>query len=169
MCLSDGAAPTPLDANAGHRPVQPLQEGLARKTQAFRLASQGFARYVIEWISTLETNLSFDSAPRYPIDNKERLACSATLEHYIKTGSIKEQPRKTSDRLWSTFCFEERYQRDASISASPTNTFGTSTSRWRGLIRFSNSFTATNILPRWILATSTCTSSSAKPTASTCG
>ena len=40
---SGGGAPTPLDA--GDRPVQPLQEGLAGKTQAFRMASQGSAGY----------------------------------------------------------------------------------------------------------------------------
>ena len=59
--------------------------------------------------------------------------------------------------------------RDASIPSVLTNTSSRSNSRWRGLIQFSNSFAATIILPRWILASSTCTSSSAKPTASTCG
>ena len=38
-----GGASTPLDA--GDRPVQPLQEGLARNSQAFCLASQGSTGY----------------------------------------------------------------------------------------------------------------------------
>ena len=38
---SGGGAPTPLDS--GYRPVLPKQTGLAGKTQAFRLASQGSA------------------------------------------------------------------------------------------------------------------------------
>ena len=57
----------------------------------------------IEWISLPETNLPFDSATRYPVDSKERLACSKTLEHYIKIGSVEELPPETSDGLWSTF------------------------------------------------------------------
>ena len=57
----------------------------------------------IEWISPPETNLPFDSATRYPVGSKERLACSATLEHYIKIGSVEELPPETSDGLWSTF------------------------------------------------------------------
>ena len=38
---SGGGAPTPLDS--GHRPVPPIQAGLAGKTQALRLAYQGSA------------------------------------------------------------------------------------------------------------------------------
>ena len=57
----------------------------------------------IEWMSLPETNLPFDSATRYPVDSKERLACSKTLEHYIKIGSVEELPPETSDGLWSTF------------------------------------------------------------------
>ena len=57
----------------------------------------------IEWISLPENNSLFDSATRYPVDSKERLACSKTLEHYIKIGSVEELPPETSDGLWSTF------------------------------------------------------------------
>ena len=57
----------------------------------------------IECISPPKTNLLFDSATRYPVGSKERLACLATLEHYIKIGSVKELPSETSDGLWSTF------------------------------------------------------------------
>ena len=57
----------------------------------------------IDWISPPETNRPFDSATRYPVGSKERLACSATLEHYIKIGSVEELPPETSDGLWSTF------------------------------------------------------------------
>ena len=31
------------------------------------------------------------------------MACLATLEHYIKIGSVEELPPETSDGLWSTF------------------------------------------------------------------
>jgi hypothetical protein len=57
----------------------------------------------LDWISLPECNLPFDSASRYPVLSKERLACSATLEHYIKIGSFKELPPETTDGLWSTF------------------------------------------------------------------
>ena len=40
----------------------------------------------IEWTSPLECNLPFDPATRYAVRSKERLACSATLVHYLKTG-----------------------------------------------------------------------------------
>ena len=53
----------------------------------------------IDWISPLETNRPFDSATRYPVSSKERLACSATLEHYLKIGSVQELPPETSDGL----------------------------------------------------------------------
>ena len=57
----------------------------------------------IEWISPPETNLLFDSAARYPVGSKERMACLATPEHYIKIGSVKELPLEISDGCWSTF------------------------------------------------------------------
>ena len=57
----------------------------------------------IDWISLPECNLPFDSASTYPVLSKEQLACSATLEHYIKIGSVKELPPQTTDGLWSTF------------------------------------------------------------------
>ena len=57
----------------------------------------------IDWISLPECNLPFDSISKYPLPSKERLACSATLEHYIKIGSVKELPPETTDGLWSTF------------------------------------------------------------------
>ena len=57
----------------------------------------------IHWISPPETNLPFDCATRYPVGSEERLACSATLEHYLKIGSVQELPLETSDGLWSTF------------------------------------------------------------------
>ena len=57
----------------------------------------------IDWISPPETNCPFNSATRYPVGSKERLACSATLEHYLKIGSVQELPPETSDGLWSTF------------------------------------------------------------------
>ena len=56
----------------------------------------------IDWMSPSETNLPFDSATRYPVGSKERLTCSATLEHYLKIGSVRLLP-ETSDGLWSTF------------------------------------------------------------------
>ena len=51
----------------------------------------------IEWIYPPETNLPFDSAARNPAGSKERVACSATLEQYIKIGSVPELPPETSD------------------------------------------------------------------------
>ena len=57
----------------------------------------------INWTSPPECNLPFDSATRYPVGSTERLACSATLEHYIKIGSVQELPLETSDGLSSTF------------------------------------------------------------------
>ena len=57
----------------------------------------------IDWTSPPEYNLPFDPASRYPVLSKERLVCSATLEHYIKIGSVKELPPETTDGLWSTF------------------------------------------------------------------
>ena len=53
----------------------------------------------IEWISLPECNLPFDFASRYPVLSKERLGCSATLEHYIKIGSVKELHPETIDGL----------------------------------------------------------------------
>ena len=58
---------------------------------------------IIEWISPHETYLPLDFATRYLVSSKEVLACSATLEHYIKIGSVEELPPETSDGLWSTF------------------------------------------------------------------
>ena len=57
----------------------------------------------IDWTSPLECNLPFNSATMYPIGSEEQLACSATVEHYIKIGSVQELPPETSDGLWSTF------------------------------------------------------------------
>ena len=57
----------------------------------------------IKWISPPKTNLLFDYAARYPVGSKEQLACLATLEHYIKIGSVEELPLETSDGLWLTF------------------------------------------------------------------
>ena len=51
----------------------------------------------------LGQNIPFRLARRYPFDSKEQLACSATLKHYIKIGSIKELPLETTDGLKSTF------------------------------------------------------------------
>ena len=56
----------------------------------------------IDWTSPPECNLSFDSATRYPIGSKEQLACSATVEHYIKIGSVQKLPPETSDGLGLT-------------------------------------------------------------------
>ena len=127
----------------------------------------------IEWISAPWTNLPFDSATRYLVGSKERLACSATLEHYIKISSVQELPPETSSSLLST-CLPVPKKgtdrcADASIPANPTSASGTSTLRWRAYTRSSSSFAATTTSPRWISATSTCTSSSAKLTARTCG
>ena len=97
---SSGGAPTPLGTN--HRPVQPPQAGLAGKTlSAWHI--KALPAMPIEWISPPEANLPFDSTTRYLVGSKERLACSATLEHYIKIGSIRELPLETCDGLWSTF------------------------------------------------------------------
>ena len=92
---SDGGAPTPLDT--GYRPVPPTQAGLARKTPASVWHIKALQAMPIKWISPPETNLPFDSATWYPDGSKEQLACSATLEHYIRIGSVKELG------LWSTF------------------------------------------------------------------
>ena len=48
---------------------------------------------------SLETNLLFDSATRYLVGSKKQLACLATLEHYIKIGSLRELPHETSEGL----------------------------------------------------------------------
>ena len=56
----------------------------------------------IDLTSPPECNLPFDSATRYSVGSKERLACSTTLEHYLKIGSVEELPPETSDGLWST-------------------------------------------------------------------
>ena len=42
----------------------------------------------IDWTSPPKCNLPFDSATRCLVSSKERLACSATLEHYIKINSV---------------------------------------------------------------------------------
>ena len=57
----------------------------------------------IDWTSPPKCNLPFNSATRYRVGSRERLACSATLEHYIKIGSVQELPLETSDDLCSTF------------------------------------------------------------------
>ena len=57
----------------------------------------------IDWTSPPGCNLLFDFATRYLVGNKEPLACSAILEHYIKIGSVQQLPPETSDGLWSTF------------------------------------------------------------------
>ena len=43
---------------------------------------------LIDWTFPPKCNLPFDFATRYLVGGKERLACSATLEHYIKIGSV---------------------------------------------------------------------------------
>ena len=53
----------------------------------------------IDRTSPPECNLPFDFATRYLVGSKERLACSATLKHYIKIGSVQELPPETSDGL----------------------------------------------------------------------
>ena len=57
----------------------------------------------IDWTSSPKCNLPFDFATRYPTGSKERLACSATLEHHIKIGSVQELPLETFNGLRSTF------------------------------------------------------------------
>ena len=57
----------------------------------------------IDWTSSPECNRPFDSSSRYPADSKERLACTKTLEHYLKIGSVQELSPEVSDGLWSTF------------------------------------------------------------------
>ena len=57
----------------------------------------------IDSIAPPETNRPFASAITYPVGSKKRLACSATLEHYLKIGSVQELPPETSDGHWSTF------------------------------------------------------------------
>ena len=58
----------------------------------------------IDWTSPPKCNLPFDSTTKYSFRSKEQLTCSATLEHYIKIGSVQELPPETSGGLWST-CF----------------------------------------------------------------
>ena len=57
----------------------------------------------LEWDSTPEFNLPFDSAARYRPDSKERQACSKTLAHYLEIGSVRLLPDDTTEGLWSTF------------------------------------------------------------------
>ena len=141
---SGGGALTSL--HSGDGPVQPPQGGLAGETQFIPLASQGF-RGDANRMDLVPTNLPFDFASTYRVDNKERLACSATLKHYIKIGLVKELPSETFDGLWSTFFLVSKKgtnkSADASIFAGRTCTSGMSTSRWRGFIRFNSSSSAT--------------------------
>ena len=53
----------------------------------------------VDWISLPECNLPFDFASKYLVLSKERLACSTTLEHYIKIGFVKELPPETTNGL----------------------------------------------------------------------
>ena len=85
---SGGGATTSLDAGG---PVQPLQKAW-RELSTWHL--KAFQAMPIDGISPLETNLPFDSATRYLVGSKERLACSATLEHYLKIGSVQELHRR---------------------------------------------------------------------------
>ena len=73
------------------------------KARALSLASQDFRAMPIDRISPYETNLPFGSATRYTIRSEEQLACSATLEHYLKMGSLYNLPWATVDGLLSTF------------------------------------------------------------------
>ena len=59
----------------------------------------------IEWIPGIDlgTNSPFDSALRYPVGSKERLACSKTLQHYIDIGAVEVLPSDTEGGLWHTF------------------------------------------------------------------
>ena len=57
----------------------------------------------IDWISPPKTNLPFDSATRYLVSSKERVAYFTTFEHYLKISSDHEFPPETSDGLMSTF------------------------------------------------------------------
>ena len=113
MSLSGGVAPDPLDGGwlAGVTFTRRLQAGVTftRRLQA----GVTFTRRFDAKLSSLEAwhlkalppecNLPFDFATRYPLGTKEQLACSATLEHYLKIGSVDELPPETSDGLWSTF------------------------------------------------------------------
>ena len=98
---SGGGAPTSLDAS--HGPVQPFKKVWRDTLKLSPWHLKALEVMPIDWISPLETNLPFDSATRYPVGSEERLACSATLEHYLKIGSVQELPLETSGSLWSTF------------------------------------------------------------------
>ena len=102
MCLPQVVAPPPHLSLVTSR-CHPLKQVWREKLKLSTWHVKALQAMPIEWISPLEANLPFDSAARYPVGSKERLACSATLEHYIKIGSIEELPPETSDGPWWTF------------------------------------------------------------------
>ena len=64
--------------------------------------------HVALWISLAEINLRLDGVARYLDNSNEQLACSATLRHYPKIGSIKKLPPETSNGLWSLSSLSQR-------------------------------------------------------------
>ena len=60
---------------------------------------KGMQATPIDWTSPPECNLPFDSATRYPVGSKERLACSVPLKYYLRIGSVEELPLQISDGL----------------------------------------------------------------------
>ena len=98
---SSGRAPTPLDSD--DRPVQPPRSGLAGISQVIPLASQGSKGDADRLDLSPRVQSSLRLCNQVSVLSEERLACSATLGHYIKISSVKEPPPETTDGLRSTF------------------------------------------------------------------
>ena len=57
----------------------------------------------IDKIAAPKASLPFDSVAWPPLGSKERRACSATSQHYLKIGPMEDLPQETLHGLWSTF------------------------------------------------------------------
>ena len=127
----------------------------------------------IEWISLPKCNLPFDSPSRYSLLSKERLACLTTLEHYIEIGSVKELPLQTTDSLSSTFppvLKKGTNKMSGCIDlCRPNQHIWYEHFKMEGLHTIRSLSATTTSLRRSTFPASTCTSSSGKPTAGTCG
>ena len=79
--------------NVSDKPVQPLQEGLARNSATFRLVSQGFRgdTVPINCTSPPNCNLPFDSATMSPTRPAPRLATKmmAPVIRYLRSCSLR--------------------------------------------------------------------------------
>ena len=146
MCLPRVVVPPPHSAPVTGR-CHLLKQVWREKLKLSAWHIKALQAMPIEWISLPKTNLPFNSATRYPVGSKEQLACSATLEHYIKIGSVEQLPPETSNGLWSTFFPVPKKGTDKMRGCidlrRPNKHIEYSTSRWRACTRSNSSSAAT--------------------------